>query len=293
LAIPVTPPAAPPGYESMQPTTPAAAASQPHPADQIANNPAIYRSNGQPDVSVYNTTSASQLMSAAVSGKGSFSYDIVAGAAFTGSNALSVDPNAVVANSALTPAVNGNVTVNGHTSYTDPLAPQNTTIDIPTLVRTGTGSITIAAAGNVELLDQVAPGAIYTAGAAKPVDFNAPAVPAIYAANPNGLVSTPAWAINGGAINVTAGGSIIGIEMPTDDARGSQTGVPNGPAGQMWSDWYVHFNNNSACGTVACQQATWINYASFFQGFGSTRQIRPRPLTMAAAICASPPAVTC
>jgi filamentous hemagglutinin family protein len=279
-AIAVTPPAPPPAYTttasdyvSSLTTTPA------HPADLIANNPAIYRVTGKPDVTVYNTTSASQLMSAAVSGQGSFSYDIVAGAAFTGSNALSVDPNAVVANASLSPTVTGNVTIDGHTSYPDALK-NGTTINIPTLVRTGTGSITIAAAGNVELLDQVTPGAVYTAGAAIPTpsDFNAPAVPAAYTSNPNGLVSTPAWATGGGAVSVTAGGSIIGIEMPTD-SNGSQTGIVGAGTGQLWSDWYVHYGQSdgsanpfegcAAAGSQACQTAAWVNYATFFQGFGA------------------------
>ncbi|MFX6167344.1 hypothetical protein ABTF57_17740, partial [Acinetobacter baumannii] len=87
------------------------------------------------------------------------------------------------------------------------------TIYIPTVVRTGTGSITIAAAGNVELRDQVAPGAVYTAGAATatPADFNAPTLSIGYGFNPNGLVSTPTWATGGGAVTISAGGSIIGI----------------------------------------------------------------------------------
>jgi hypothetical protein len=281
-AIAVAPPYAPPAYTTLQPgfvASPPPATNPPPPADQIANNPAIDSVTGN---AVHNTTSAAQLMSAAVSGKGSFSYDIVAGAAFTGSNALSVDPNAVVQNSSLTATVTGNVTIDGHTSYVDALSKNNKgqplTIDIPTLVRTGTGSITIAAAGNVELLDQVAPGAVYTAGAATttPDGFNAPAVSA--AANSNGLVSTPAWAINGGAVSVTAGGSIIGIEMPTD-ADGSQTGVTGGGTGQLWSDWYIHYGQSNgtnipfaACATAgsqACQTAAWINYATFFQGFGA------------------------
>jgi filamentous hemagglutinin family protein len=253
--------------------------SSPPPADLIANNPAIF--GNQP---VYNTTSASPLMSAAVSGQGSFSYDIVAGAAFTGSNALSVDPNAVVASSALSSSVTGNVTIDGHTSYPDALNPstnQPLTINIPTLVRTGTGSITITAAGDVAFLDKVMPGAVYTAGAATttPSDFNAPTLPTAYTNTPNGLISTPTWAKGGGAVTVTAGGSIIGVEMPTDDAAGSQTGVKNGPTGQMWSAWYFHsglsdgsftpFEGCAAAGSDACQTAAWINYATFFQGFGA------------------------
>ncbi|MBR1201887.1 MULTISPECIES: filamentous haemagglutinin family protein [unclassified Bradyrhizobium] len=278
-AIAVTPPAPPPAYDTVR-STYLPSSSSPPPADRIANNPSVYNPVGGGYGIVYNATAASQLMSAAVSGKGSFSYDIVAGAAFAG-NAPSADPNAVVSLSSQSPAVTGDVAIDGHTSYLNPLSPLGTkTVYIPTLVRTGTGSITITAAGNVELRDQVAPGAVYTAGAAvaTPADFNAPTVPALYTLQPNGLVSAPAWASAGGAVTVTAGGSIIGIEMPID-ADGSQTGVTGASTGQMWSDWYIHYglsNGTStpfaacaAAGSVACQTAAWINYATFFQGFGA------------------------
>ncbi|MFN5278179.1 filamentous haemagglutinin family protein [Bradyrhizobium sp.] len=279
-AIAVTPPAAPPAYTTLQGTYAPSGDPTP-PADRIANNPTIYNPPGGNPIVVFNTTAASQLMSAAVSGKGSFSYDIVAGAAFIG-NTPSVDPNAVTALSSLPPTVTGKVTIDGHTSYlnTEPNLAGAGTIYIPTVVRTGTGSITIAAAGNVELRDQVAPGAVYTAGAATatPADFNAPTLSIGYGFNPNGLVSTPTWATGGGAVTISAGGSIIGIEMPID-SNGSRFGVQGGPAGQMWSDWYVHYglsNGTStpfaacaASGSVACQTAAWVNYATFFQGFGA------------------------
>ncbi|WP_298364966.1 filamentous haemagglutinin family protein [uncultured Bradyrhizobium sp.] len=281
-AIAVTPPAPPPAYTAVQGTY-LASTDQVPPADRIANNPAVYNPVGGTLSIVYNTTSASQLMSAAVSGRGSFSYDIVAGADFTVANAPPVDPNAVVSLSSQPSTVTGSVTIDGHSSYLNQLSVPGvgaTTINIPTLVRTGTGSITIAAAGNVELRDQVAPGAVYTAGAATatPADFNAPTLPALYTVQPNGLVSAPAWATGGGAVTVTAGGSIIGIEMPID-ADGSQTGVAGASIGQMWSDWYVHYglsNGTStpfaacaAAGSIACQTAAWVNYATFFQGFGA------------------------
>ncbi|MGF6312177.1 filamentous hemagglutinin family protein [Bradyrhizobium sp. i1.8.4] len=279
-AVAVTPPAPPPAYSTVRSTYLASTSAVP-PADQIANNPAVYDAVGGTFSIVYNSTSAAQLMSAAVSGKGSFSYDIVAGAAFT-ANTPPVDPNAVISLPSQSPTVTGSVTIDGHTSYVNKLAQPgaSTTIDIPTLVRTGTGSITITAAGNVELRDQVAPGAVYTAGAATatPADFNAPTVPALYNVQPNGVVSAPAWATGGGAVTVTAGGSIIGIEMPID-ADGTQTGVAGASTGQMWSDWYIHYglsNGTStpfaacaAAGSVACQTAAWINYATFFQGFGA------------------------
>ncbi|MDI4235724.1 filamentous hemagglutinin family protein [Bradyrhizobium sp. Arg237L] len=288
----VTPPSAPLAYLTLfadtyapmpPPTLPLPSALPP--ANQIANNPAIYL--GMP---VYNATAAIALMPAGLGGsKGSFSYDFVAGAAFRSDDTPSVDPNAVIPVSSLPPTVTGNVTIDGHTSYKNVLMPtpdpfgnpSNLIINIPTLVRTGTGSITLAAAGNVELLDQVAPGAVYTAGAATatPGDFKAPTLPRAYTDTPNGLVSTPAWATGGGAVTVTAGGSIIGIEMPTD-TDGSQTKVVGAATGQMWSDWYIHYgvsNGSSAtpfadcaaAGSIACQTAAWINYATFFQGFGA------------------------
>src|SRR5262249_33135791 len=154
-----------------------------------------------------------------------------------------VDPNALAS---VSPTVSGNVTINGHTSYNDVLAPKGSlTIDVPTLVRTGTGSITIAAAGNVAFLDTTAPGAIYTAGAAAstPPDFVAPTLTTAYLGNPNGLLSAPAWALGGGAVTVMARGSIIGIETPVD-SDGSQTGTVNSPTGQFWSDWYEHYGKS-------------------------------------------------
>ncbi|MBR0871346.1 filamentous hemagglutinin family protein [Bradyrhizobium tropiciagri] len=271
----VTPPSAPLAYLSLfqdtyAPPGPPSPSTAP-PANQIANNPTA---------ALPNTTTATPLMQGGLGGsKGSFSYNFVAGAAFRADNAPPVDPNAVISVSSLSPTVTGNVTIDGHTSYANTLV-NGQTINIPTLVRTGTGSISIAAAGNVLLLDQVAPGSVYTAGAvtATPADFNAPTLPGSYTNNPNGLVSTPTWATGGGAVTVTAGGSIIGIEMPTD-VDGSQTGIVGGPTGQLWSAWYIHYGKSNgsgtpfadcaAAGSVACQTAAWINYATFFQGFGA------------------------
>ncbi|QPF87794.1 filamentous hemagglutinin family protein [Bradyrhizobium genosp. L] len=275
----VAPPSAPPAYTTLFTSTyappPPPSPSTAPPANQVANNPALYQ--GTP---AFNTTAATPLMQVGLGGsKGSFSYDFVAGASFRADNTPSVDPNAVIQVSSLSSTVTGNVTIDGHTSYQDSLA-KSLAINIPTLVRTGTGSITIAAAGNVELLDQIAPGAVYTAGApaATPSDFNGPTLPTSYASNPNGLLGTPTWATGGGAVTVTAGGSIIGIEMPTD-TDGSQTGIAGAPTGQLWSAWYIHYGKSNgsatpfaacvAAGSVACQTAAWINYATFFQGFGA------------------------
>jgi filamentous hemagglutinin family protein len=252
-------------------------------ADKIADNPGA--SGSKTDL---NTTSAASLMSTGAGNLGSFSYDFVAGAANVGSvvagslAAPSANPNAAIPVASLSPSLTANVTINGHTVYNNPFTTAlGKVIDIPTLVRTGTGSITMAAAGNVELLDQLAPGAVYTAGAvAAPISgFLPPTIPSAYNTTPNGLLSTPSWAIGGGSVTVTAGQSIIGIETPTNSSSNNQTGVTNGPTGQFWSPWYIHYGQSdgqgvpfaacAASGSVACQTAAWVNYATFFQGFGA------------------------
>ncbi|MEW6436334.1 MAG: filamentous hemagglutinin family protein [Pseudomonadota bacterium] len=248
------------------------------PGNAIANNPAM---NGT--LADFNTTSAASLMTAAISGQGSFSYNFVAGSQFSSSGGLAADPDSViaVATGVVTTGANASdsVTINGHTSYTNPNPVNGGTIDVPTLVRTGTGSIDIDAAGSVEMLDTTAPGAIYTAGvAADPVDgFDVPAMPLITSLSyqPTGLLSTPAWGTGGGTVTITAGSDIVGIETPVD-GNGSQTGVTGMPTGEFWSAWY--YVSGDATGSSSApfdpsqggiQNSTWINYGTFFQGVGA------------------------
>lgn len=240
------------------------------PGNAIANNPANNVTTNDLGASVtianYNTTSVATLMP--VSFGASSSYDFVAGAYFGAGGASSVDPNATVARSgAVDPkAPTASIVIDGHTSYADPIAPAKT-VYIPTMVRTGTGSITLAAAGNVQFTDPVVQGAVYTAGAAAttPADYTAPILSKDYNANPNGLISTPAWGTGGGSIIVSAGGSIIGVAATTVQ--------------ELWSDWFFHlgksdgdstpFSGCSVAGSAACQTSAWVNYASFFQNFGA------------------------
>lgn len=285
-AIAVTPPYAPPAYTTLQPGY-ASSLPAPSSADQIANNPGTFRS-GIGNLAVYNSTSSADLMTAAVSGKGSFSYDVVGGAAFNASGASSVNPNAVVQLSTLSSSLTGNVTVDGHTSYSNPLTQSfdPTTVDVPTLVRTGTGSITITAAGDFALLDTTAPGAVYTAGhvADNAAGFTVPTLPGPVS---NGLVTTPVWATGGGGVTVRAGRDIVGIETPTDpDGTRFTSGIDDFgtglnfsigvSTGQFWSAWY--FVNGRSTGSATApfdpaaggvQYSTWINYGTFFQGFGA------------------------
>jgi hypothetical protein len=216
----------------------------------------------------------------------SASYRLTAGAVFGGANPLAVAGVGA-----------GNVGIDGHVTYSSTMQnnlttpDRSTTIEIPTVIRTGTGSIDIAAAGDVAFLDQAAPGAVYTAGAAvaTPGDFTPPSIAAYLGSvdangvpNQNGLTSAAAWANGGGSVTVSAGRDIIGVETPVDPS-GSQTGIIGGPKGQFWSDWYFHSTNSNGSSvpfdpgldgngnpiTDYWQTAAWVNYATFFQAFGA------------------------
>jgi filamentous hemagglutinin family protein len=170
-----------------------------------------------------------------------------------------------------------NVTIDGHTSYINPLNGR-LTVYVPTLVRTGTGSITIAAAGDFALRDTVSPGAVYTAGhvADNAEGFTAPTLPTSLVSS--GVLTNPVWATGGGNITITAGRDIIGIETPTDpgnaySTNGSSAGVSTG---QFWNPWY--YVNGRSTGSVTApfdpaadgvQYSSWINYGTFFQGLGA------------------------
>ncbi|WP_213773060.1 filamentous haemagglutinin family protein [Bradyrhizobium sp. dw_78] len=245
-------------------------------ANAIANNPGVSSTTNNLGTAVtlsdYNTTTAATLMPSSLGN--SFSYDFVGGAYFSANGVSSVDPNAVTPVSSLTSIVTGDVTIGGHTSYANAQSTSGNgvlaTISIGTLVRTGTGSIDITAAGSFELTDTVAPGAVYTAGAAltPPPDFTAPSLPSGYQNAPNGLVSTPTWAQGGGAVTIKTGGDILGVETASLDGSDS------------WSSWYYHLmvaNGNSSAqftgansiGTLAAQTAAWVNYATYADGIGA------------------------
>ena len=81
----------------------------------------------------------------------STSYRIVAGA-----DMQSADPLALNLDG-------GNVTIDGHTNVAI-VSNSTALIAAPTIVRSGTGSIDIAASGDFALLDPLAPGVVYTAG---------------------------------------------------------------------------------------------------------------------------------
>lgn len=192
------------------------------------------------------------LASATLLGGSSSSYQLVAGANFASAN-----PLAVVANSST-----GNVNLNGHfaVQYTAN-GGDGKTLEFPTVVRTGTGSIDIVAAGDIDWQDWTAPATVYTAGAPAvgttagtgvTIATPAPGEGAVPDVLVTGLVN-PA---NAGNVLLSAGGNISGIEQ-VYDATGNITGTQGAFIGQFWWPWME--TGNSATRSS-------INFANFDQG---------------------------
>ena len=136
-AMAVTPPYAPPAYTSIQ-SGYLSSVPSPSPADQIANNPGAFVSAAGPSA-VANATSSANLMTAAVSGKGSFSYNFVGGAQFNADGTSPVNPNDVLQVSALSPTIIGQPKANVYL-----IAPHGT-VDIGDAGVRSTGDLNVAA----------------------------------------------------------------------------------------------------------------------------------------------------
>ncbi|MGK8205922.1 filamentous hemagglutinin family protein [Burkholderia cenocepacia] len=196
------------------------------------------------------------LAAASLVGGASTSFRVVSGA-----DQGSADPLAVQAASVFRNATgSGSVTLDGHTAYVDT---NGVALLVPTMVRTGTGAIDIAAGNSFVLQDATAPGVVYTAGA----PTTAAGVPAagstasIVKGNtsngiPDTLVSPSVNPDSAGDITIHAQGDITGIENVID-----QDGTISGRVGQnisqFWSPWME-------TGNPAGQ--TSINFGAFDQG---------------------------
>ncbi|HKY19223.1 MAG TPA: filamentous hemagglutinin family protein [Rhizomicrobium sp.] len=171
----------------------------------------------------------------------SWSYRIVAGA-----DTASANPLAVQSISAFDPgsgpvlAGHGNVTLDGHDQYT-----VGVNYFTPTMIRTGTGSIDIAAGLDFVLADTKAPGVVYTAGrnsmalpdpgfvlqsfdnpfepgqpvlipvATNPQGFLTPQVitcDVVYRCSPYGPVTQAAYPVGGGHLTLTTQRDIVGYQ---------------------------------------------------------------------------------
>ncbi|WP_187437388.1 filamentous haemagglutinin family protein [Bradyrhizobium rifense] len=94
-----------------------------------------------------------------ITNPGSWTYRLTADA-----DTASANPNAMQSLDSVNGRNAGDVVLNGHVTSTFNAQSTNFTVNLATMVRTGTGDITIEAARDVSLADTVAPGTIYAAG---------------------------------------------------------------------------------------------------------------------------------
>ncbi|WP_459711127.1 filamentous haemagglutinin family protein [Paraburkholderia sp. 2C] len=216
------------------------------------------------------------LQSASLSGGASSSFRIVAGADLN-----SADPLAVQAASLFDgTSRQGNVTLSGHFGFVDA---NNNTLLAPTTIRTGTGSIEIAAGNDVSLFDPsqpvgandvVVPGVIYTAGApaagSPATNGGVTIVPANTAQEIPDLLATSA--VNpdsAGDISISAQGDINGYENVVDTSSGTVSGQANLNLSQFWRQW---METGNLTGLVGASKPTTqiiqtsINFGAFDQG---------------------------
>ncbi|WP_428312722.1 filamentous haemagglutinin family protein [Hydrocarboniphaga sp.] len=199
----------------------------------------------------------------------SSSYRIVAGADFGGSDPLALSAAALEAG-------RGDVIVDGHRSAKvySTIDGSSRTMVAPTMIRSGAGSISVAAADDIELRDDSAPGVIYTAGQAAAGTKLSQTADVLYTAGAHPwLVDTgESHAIGAGDLTLLAGGDIVGTRGVTD-TDGSRTGVAGVVIDQYWWPWMQGLCNtlsggiDGLCsGDTSAQQYGLINFANFDQG---------------------------
>ncbi|WP_346778753.1 filamentous haemagglutinin family protein [Burkholderia sp. Ac-20353] len=202
-----------------------------------------------------------------VSGTSS-SFRVVAGGDLNSANPLALQAAGVFGNA----TDSGNVTLGGHTAFVDS---SKLTLLTPTMIRTGTGSIDIAAGNNIELQDNVAPGVIYTAGAPTAA-LGAPGVGSTATivngntsqGRPHILVSPSVNPDSAGDISIYAQGDITGVENVIDQT-GAVSGLPGNNISQFWWQWMEIGNPTGSVGLskpVTQTVQTSINFGGFDQG---------------------------
>ncbi|KML10979.1 MULTISPECIES: filamentous haemagglutinin family protein [Burkholderia] len=209
-------------------------------------------------------------------GGGSSSYRIVSGADVQSANPLALQPVSTLTNAGSTSPGAGNVMLSGHASYVDS---NGLTLVEPVTIRTGTGSIDVAAGNGVSLFDTtktadptalVIPGVIYTAGApatgAPPVGVATAIAPG--ASGTQDVLVTPA--VNpdsAGDLTIHAQGDINGMQNVIDT-----TGVVTGNAGnsisQYWWQWMQITGGKTSDGQIVTTPLTRtsIDFGAFDQG---------------------------
>jgi hypothetical protein len=203
------------------------------------------------------------LASATLLGGNSSSYRLVAGADFAAPDPLALN----------TQTGSGSVNIDGHFAVVDksstnadgsPIDPRHEltgrTLDLPTVIRTGTGDIDIAATDDLNLLDHVAPGAIYAAGAPAPGTTAGTGVSV-----PLLLIDDPVQAMGAGNITLTTGGDINAVEQ-VYDTDGSRTGKAGTFLGQYWWPWMNTDYVTELTNGVRSLTETSLAFGAFDQG---------------------------
>lgn len=212
------------------------------------------------------------LASASLAGGSSSSFRVVAGADLSSTNPLALQAPATGERS------NGrSVTFDGHTAFVDG---NGLAVLAPTMIRTGTGSIDIAAGNDIALFDSssiqpnspdiTVPGVIYTGGAPA---AGAPAGTGLsiihgVSNNPDILVTPAVNPDSAGDITIHAQGDIKGAEYLTD-VNGTVTGRQGANISPFWWQWMQIGNPTGMVGAtnpVSQTVQTSINFGAFDQG---------------------------
>ncbi len=200
---------------------------------------------------------------ASLLGGQSASYRIVAGADVASANPLAMQP---IGTSGAGSASGGNVTLSQHTAYVDS---NGLTLLQPTTIRTGTGSIDLAAGNAFTLADPIAPGVVYAAGAPAQTEPPQGIVAALMSGGSGrqDVLVTPA--VNpdsAGDITIHAQGNINGVEYVTD-ATGAVTGLAGNSISQYWWQWMqISPGVTNGQGAFAPLTRTSIDFGAFGQG---------------------------
>ncbi|WEK02140.1 MAG: filamentous hemagglutinin family protein [Candidatus Sphingomonas phytovorans] len=188
------------------------------------------------------------LSSAVLAGGVSSSYRLIAGADFASSDPITVQAISAAA-----------LTIDGHISW----ATDGGTINVGTMIRTGTGGIDIISAGDIALLDKTAPGTIYAAGRPAAGTIQDTLHQSVLGTNAIGVPTLITGEVHpeaGGDVTIRAGGSISGNEQIYAD-----TGRY---AAQFWWPWMATGNAMGANDSTGASEvkASSINFGAFGQG---------------------------
>lgn len=213
------------------------------------------------------------LQSASLAGGASSSFRVVAGADLNSTN-----PLALQALPAGGKTDGKSVVFDGHATYVDS---SGFAVLAPTMLRTGTGAIDVAAGNGIALLNAAAaqandadvtvPGVIYTAGApVASAPSGGPTLAIVHAGTGyQDILVTPA--VNpdsAGDITIRAQGDITGAEYLTD-TNGAVTGQKGANISQFWWQWMQIGNPTGLVGAtnpVMQTVQTSINFGAFDQG---------------------------